>query len=52
MFADATPNLLRAVFRPQLFVLFVALPEPGDDREALATRDGDDFMKRVGRERN
>ena len=31
-------------------MLFVALSEPGDDREALATRYGNDFMKGVGGE--
>ena len=30
--------------------LFVALPEPGDDREAFATRNGEDFVKGVGGE--
>ena len=30
--------------------LFVALPEPGDDRETLATGDGNDFVKGVGGE--
>lgn len=33
-----------------LMCLFVALSEPRDDREALAARDGDDFVKGVGSE--
>ena len=33
-----------------LVCLVVALSEPRDDREALAARDGDDFVERVGGE--